>query len=145
MRRGESARENVLRVAIASLLAASLVQIAQRGEILLTAPRTIVSNGLASFYDPLLVFLSEVSRSIPAGATVSLVAPSGRDPANWMDYMVAIGQLPKQRVVFAPRFIPSGAPGEAPRFAVCYGGEFRDPRYRLVRVFPEGGVYEAVR
>ena len=143
MRRGESARENVLWVAIALLLGASLVQIANRGEFRLTAPRTIVSNAPASSYEPFLVFLAEISRSIPPGSTVSVVPPTGRNPENWMDFMVAIGQLPRQQVIFAPRFIPGGPGAPAPRFAACYGGEFDDSRYGLVRRFPEGALYEA--
>jgi hypothetical protein len=126
------------------------VKILGAGDIGLKAPRTIVSGSPAGFYEPLLVFLGEMSRAIPPGATVSLAPPDGRDPHNWMDYMVAIGQLPRLKVVFAARFLPAGPtaapiPGVgAPRFVACFGGEFHDRRYRLVRLFSEGRLYEAV-
>src|SRR5689334_22298031 len=98
--------EGLVGLAAAALIGASLVRIAGAGDFELSAPRTIVSHGAAGFYEPLLLFLGVVSRSIPPGATVSLVPPSGRPPENWMDFMVTIGQLPRQEVVLATRFLP---------------------------------------
>ena len=106
-------------------------------------PRTVVSNGDASFNEPFLVFLSAVADAIPPGSSVAVVAAPGRDPRNWPDYILGVGQFPRQRLVFAGRFLPAG--GDVPRFAACFGGEFPDPRFRLVRRLRGGNLYEAVR
>jgi hypothetical protein len=114
------ARKAVLWLAFAACFAAMLVQTFRFSPATFRRPRTVVSNGVAKFYEPLLFFLSEVSAAIPPGSTVSLVAPSGQDPRNWQDYIFAIGQFPRQRVIFAGRFVPADAGGEVPRFAACY-------------------------
>jgi len=132
-------------LAFAACFAAMLVQTFRFAPATLQRPRTVVSNGDAKFYEPLLIFLSEVSAAIPPGSTVSLVAPSGQDPRNWQDYILAIGQFPRQRVVFAGRFVGTAPGGEVPRFAACYRGQFLDDRFRRVRQFPEGNLYEAAR
>jgi hypothetical protein len=143
--RSEASRSDIfLWLAIAVFLSASVVQIVRRGPLRLEKPVTVVSNGNATFYAPLLIFLAQIARTIPPGATVSLAPPTGRDPSNWLDYWVAVGQLPRQRVVFAGRFLPQRSTGEIPLFVACYGGEFVDSRFRLIRRFPEGGLYEAV-
>jgi len=145
MRRGESALNVVLWIAISALLAAAVFRTRKFAPLTRSLPRTVVSNGSVQFYEPLLGFLSDVSTCVPDGSTFSLVPPSGRDPANWLDYMIAVGQLPGRRVIFARRFLPAGPPSETPRFVGCYRGDFSDPRFVRVRRFAEGDLYEAAR
>src|SRR5258708_6357125 len=108
MRRGESALDVVLWLAIAALLGATALRIAAFAPLTRARPSTVVSNGDADAKsnEPLLLFLSKISALVPEGSTFSLVPPSGQDPANWLDYMIAVGQLPGRRVIFAPRFVP---------------------------------------
>ncbi len=149
MRRRESVVKIALWLAFAACFAAMLFQTFRFAPATFRRPKTVVSNGDARFYEPqtepFLLLMSEASAAIPAGSTVSVVAPPGRDPRNWPAYILAIGQFPRQRVIFEGRFVPPGPEGEVPRFAVCYGGEFLDARFRRVRTFPEGNLYEAAR
>src|SRR5689334_17677958 len=105
MRRGESALDVVLWLAIAALLGATGIRIVTFAPLTLSRPSTVVSNGDAKSNEPLLLFLSKVSAWVPEGSTFSLVPPNGRDPENWMDYMIAVGQMRGRRVIFAPRFV----------------------------------------
>ncbi|HET9793635.1 MAG TPA: hypothetical protein VFS34_04160 [Thermoanaerobaculia bacterium] len=81
---------------IAILFAEMIRQIARTGPLTFHAPSTVLSNGRPEPRQmaPYLAFLSEVRRSLPPGAAVSVVAPAD-DP----NLLVAIGQLPKNRVV----------------------------------------------
>jgi hypothetical protein len=132
-------------LAIAVLFGATLVELLRYGPLTAARPATVVSNGDANFYQPFLIFLSRVAQTTPPGTSVSIVAATGRDPWNWQDYMIAIGQLPGRRLIFAGQFVPRGSTGEVPRFAACYGGDFTDPRFRLSRRFTEGNLYERIR
>ena len=133
----------VLWLAFAACLAAMVRETLRFVPATFTRPRTVVSNGNAGFNEPFLVFLSSVADAIPSGSTISVVAPPGRDPRNWPDYILAVGQFPGRRLIFAGRFLPSG--GDVPSFAACFGAEFPDPRFRLVRRLPGGNLYAAVR
>ena len=145
MRRGASALDVLLWLAIAALLGLTAARITKFGALTIGRPRTVVSNGEAKLFEPLLVFLAEVADRVPKDSTFSLVPPSGRDLFNWSDYLIAVGQMRGRRVIFAPRFIPASAAGETPRFAACFGGEFNDPRFRRIRQLPGGSLYEAAR
>ncbi|MGH9443724.1 MAG: hypothetical protein ACRD16_15785 [Thermoanaerobaculia bacterium] len=144
MRSEGSTRNVLLWFGVAILLGASARRIAQLGPLTLSRPRTVVSHSEARFEEPLLLFLSRIASSTPPGSTVAIVAPSGQSPENWLNYMVAIGQLPGRRVLFEARFVPPAAGGETPRFAACYEGEFSDARFREIQRFPEGRLYERV-
>jgi hypothetical protein len=135
----------VLWLSFAACFAAMLFQTFRFAPATFHRPSTVVSNGDAKFFEPLLVFLSEVSEWVPEGATFSLVPPDGHDPVNWLDYAVAVGQMRGRRVILAIRFLPTGSGGETPRFVACYGGTFTDSRFRRVRRFRGGDLYEAAR
>lgn len=141
--RALSRSEFLLWLAFAACFAAMLVQTFRFAPPTFQRPRTVVSNGDAKFFEPLLVFLSEIAETVPEGATFSLVPPDGEDRANWSAYFVAAGQVRGRRVILASRFLPPASGGEAPRFVACQGA-FSDSRFRRVRRFRDGDLYEAV-
>lgn len=142
--RALSRSEILLWLAFAACFTAMLVQTFRFAPATLQRPRTVVSNGDAKFFEPLLVFLSEVSEGVPEGASFSLVPPDGEDRANWSAYFVAVGQMRGRRVILANRFLPPGSGGETPRFVACFRGTFSDSRFQRVKRFRDGDLYEAV-
>jgi hypothetical protein len=83
---------------------------------------------------------------MPRGSSLTVIAPgSGQDfdPRNFdaTHYMTADAQLPYHRVLH-----PTLAEGEAwPDFVIALGSPLHHRGYRLVREFPEGRLYAAIR
>ena len=124
LRRRESAAKVALWIGFAACFAAMLVQTFRFAPATFERPRTVVSNGEAKFFEPLLVFLSDVSEGVPEGASFSLVPPDGADRANWLAYFVAVGQMHGRRVILASRFLPPGSGGETPDSSRAMGAYF---------------------
>jgi hypothetical protein len=141
---GERPGDALLGIAFAVLFGTTFFALFRYAPPTLRRPATVVSNGDARADEPFLIFLSGVAGATPPGSTVSIVPASGRDPWNWQDYVVAIGQLPGRRVILAARFAPPGAAGEVPRFAACFRGDLADPRFRLSARLAGGNLYERV-
>lgn len=90
--------------------------IVRRAPLSLHLPPTILTNAHpasrpASAY---LIFLRAVRRAVPPGAIVRVVAP--REPTGdaWMNFALAVGQLPEQRVRLGP------APAELGEWIAVY-------------------------
>ena len=141
MRRGIAALDFVLWLAVAALLAATALRLVQFAPLTRSRPTTVVSGSEARRYEPLILLLRKASDVVSAGSTISLVP---REAGDYMDYMVTVGQLPGRRVIFADRWRLSGAGQPPPRFVVSPDDSFSDARFRRVRRFPEGSVYEAL-
>jgi hypothetical protein len=135
---------------LAVLAAASiffLVSFAQlirrRGPVEMRAPATVISNGHVAQrpLEPYLLFLAEIRRLLPVGASVAVIGPASE--LGPMDYLVAIGQLPRN--IVEPRQDLHKGEREVPRFVAVYVQEFRDDRYRMIAVVPSGHLYEVRR
>jgi hypothetical protein len=143
MRRGRAALDFVLWLAVAALLTGTARRLVRFSPLTRSRPATVVSGSEARRYEPLVLLLRKASEAVPAGSTFSFVGDPAA-PADFQDYMIAVGQLPGRRVIFADRWRPP-AGGEPPRFVACPGDSFPDPRFRRIRRFPEGSLYESRR
>ena len=83
---------------------------------------------------------------MPRGSSLTVIAPTSDmsfDGKNFdaTYYMTADAQLPHHRVLH-----PTLAEDEAwPDFVIALGGPLQHRGYRLVREFPEGRLYAAIR
>ena len=75
---------------------------------------------------------------LPRGATVTLLAPSEAPNYDQTHWLTGLGLLTHQRVM--PQKLDDG-----PRFVIAIRAPLEDPRYTLVKSFPEGGLYELKR
>jgi hypothetical protein len=75
--------------------------VVRAGPLSISPPRTIVTWGApaARPVSPYLVFLSELRAELPEGAAVRIVAPRGPSGDVSMNFEIAVGQLPRQRVL----------------------------------------------
>jgi hypothetical protein len=75
--------------------------IVSRGPVELTLPATVVSNGPPGQreLEGYLLFLADVRRSVPAGASVAVLRPDPEFLWGTFDHRVAIGQLPENDVL----------------------------------------------
>lgn len=116
----------------ALLFALLVVEIARRGPLTLRRPATVLSNGVPvqRTTQPYLVFLDEVRRRLPRGATVAVVHAESPSP---MPYLIAIGQLPDQTV------LPPEAIGtDRPEWVAAFGRAFSESGFRPVGTFSGG-------
>ena len=104
--------------------------ILERGPIRLAAPRTVVSNAAPPLpaAEPYLEFLGRVRDRVPAGVSISI-----RSPRDVSDTLIAVGQLPGQRVL--PPYVAGSD------FIVVYGIPFHDEGYGLVLQSGDGSLY----
>lgn len=78
---------------------------------------------------------------MPRGASLTVIDPAGAPNYDFTHYLTASGMLPRHRV-----FHPSLKEGEPwPDFVIALGAPLEHPGYRLVREFPEGRLYAALR
>lgn len=78
---------------------------------------------------------------MPRGSSLTVIAPADGKNFDTTHYMTADGHLPHHRVLH-----PQLAEGEAwPDFVIALGSPFEHRGYRLVREFPEGRLYAAIR
>jgi hypothetical protein len=75
---------------------------------------------------------------LPRGATVTLLAPSEAPNYDQTHWLTGLGLLTHQHVV--PQKLDDG-----PQFVIAIRAPLDDPRYALVKTFPEGGLYELKR
>jgi len=116
--------------------------IRSRGPIEWVAPSTVLSNSHPGQRGgvPFLLFLADVRRVLPSGASVAVIGPDiGNDSAP-LDDLVAIGQLPRNDVVSWWATRDRRTP--LPRFLAVLGSDFSDDRYRLIAVLETGRLYE---
>jgi len=88
---------------IVALTTAIVDRLARTGPLTFRPPATVFSNGSPALrsVDPYLMFLAALRDVLPAGATVRLVAPGDPTHDSWMNFEIAIGQLPRQKVIRA--------------------------------------------
>ncbi len=78
---------------------------------------------------------------MPRGASLTVIAPAEGEHLDVTYYMTADAHLPHHRVLH-----PTLAEGEAwPDFVIALGSPLQHRGYRLVREFPEGRLYAAIR
>jgi hypothetical protein len=126
--------------ALASLAVALLVFIERRGPIRLAAPRTVYSNGHPAqrYWEPYLLFLSDVRTVVPAGVRVLVLPARGSNDLIPFFY-TAIGQLPAQRIVPPVVEFREAEPAD---YVASYEGECRAPGYRELRRWSSGTLCE---
>lgn len=128
----ERLQENLARSArwlcILVLLGLVVRHVTRAGGFELRAPATVFSRAFLTqrAQEPLLLFLREARDQLPAGASIAVLAPGDPDSI----YLLALGQLPRQRVVRLPDGEPGTAPVGLPEYAAVFGERPRDPRYR---------------
>jgi hypothetical protein len=124
---------------LVGLLAA---QIVRRGPLELRAPRTVLSNShpAQKAHEPYLLFLREVRSIIPRNAAITVIPT---DPTDITQYLIALGQLPEQRVLLPPVLggpQPGTVPG--PHFFAAQAADLPSGPYRLIRRLPGGNLYQ---
>jgi len=127
---------SVARRAALAIVAALLLLLLRRGRpYAIALPATPVENtrALPREFRDFVDFLGGVRGSLPAGARVSVLASSVRAPIeDYMNYLVAIGQLPASRVEYpAWRWSP-GSPETLPDYVAVFGDLATDPRFAVV-------------
>jgi hypothetical protein len=124
------------------LLVLTFQLISQRGPIEMRAPASVVSNSHPAQrgLEPYLLFLADVRRRIPPGASVAVLGPDSTFLAGNFDYLVAFGQLPQN--VVEPMQSVLDQNRRAPRYFASYRREFSDERYRALESIPSGYLYE---
>ncbi len=127
------------------LLAGLLVLVvSRRGPLQFRAPATVLSNShpAQKGAEPQLLFLHEIRKRLPPGATVAVTDNSDGDPGF---YLIALSQLPQQTVV-QPLALKADLPVAAlPDYLACFGETREDARYRLVETVPGGALYKVIR
>jgi hypothetical protein len=131
------------------LIIALIARLKTRGGPYLGRPRTLMEHAGPRPHETqaALLLLPKVRDRIPRGATVTCVRPvkGVTDPDDMPDYLVAIGQLPLQKVV-PPFFAMLTVPRESlPEYVVAVGAPFDHPYYHLVAEYPEGRLYALTR
>ena len=116
--------------------------IASRGPIELRSPATVISNSHPAqrHSAPFVTFLRDAGRLLPEGASVAVIGPSAESGEDAIDYLIAIGQLPRQSVERWQAAVDGS--GKGPRFLAVYGREYHDARYRPMATLPSGALFE---
>jgi hypothetical protein len=88
-----------------------------------------------------IVMCRHAAPLMPRGSTLTVIEPPLGKDFDATHYMTADGQLPHHRVVH-----PTLEEGETwPDFVIALGNPLQHRGYRLVREFPEGRLYAAIR
>jgi hypothetical protein len=137
-------REGLLRwVAAAALAAGVLYRIGRAGPLTFEPPRTVVSATQPGF-EELIVFLQQIARRLPPGASIAVVPPRQRSELTTplVFYYLAQGQLPAQKVLYAEvAYFPDGPPD----YVASFGTALEDPRLEIVAKLPGGFLYRRAR
>lgn len=129
----------MLSAAVLLLLAA--IQIARQGPIRLEAPRTAVSRTQPET-EGLILFLAEVARRVPPGASVAVLQGEGvRYLTPAMVFLLAVGQLPDHRVLSSATFPAAAASAD---YVALYVGIADDSGLTPVVRIGRGALYRAV-
>ena len=94
--------------------------------------------------DDFLLFLQQVARRVPGGASVAVVVRDPHNPvltAPIVRYL-ALGQLAQQRLVHADLQQPGG---EVPDYLAAFGPPIEDSRLELVARLSGGRLYRESR
>jgi hypothetical protein len=117
--------------------------IAETGPVRLFCPATILSytDAIGASGDRALLFLDELSRAAPPGASITVVEPAGRTFTAQVFYLLAVSRMPELRVV------PPGSLGgpSPPAYVGALGGDLSDPRFVRAARLPHGTLYRRIR
>jgi hypothetical protein len=139
----DALRRTVASIGTAALLAAAIAFCVSGGPLTLAAPESVVSNAhwVMKASEPYLRYLVSLRDRIPAGATIVVLSPYSKDDSPiGTSYLVALGQLPAQRVV--PWTVLRDPGAEPPRFVAVFRRGFHDDRYRLVSQTADDQLWE---
>jgi hypothetical protein len=128
---------------IAILLASGIVFCVSRGPLTLRHPATVLSNAhwVMKASEPYFLYLNSLRERIPAGATIVVLSPYSADEMpSGTSYLMAVGQLPAQRVV--PWDVLRNPAADPPRYVGVFRRGFHDDRYRLVSSGPDEQLWE---
>jgi hypothetical protein len=123
------------RLAIAIVAALLLLQIRRGRPYALALPATPVANtrALPRDFRDFVDFLGRLRPCVPAGARVCVLSASVRAPIeDYMNYLVAIGQLPASRVEYPRWRWSAGASEPLPDYVAAFGNLPPDPRFAIV-------------
>jgi len=124
----------------AALLLLSTVQIARQGPVRLEAPRTAVSRTQPET-EGLILFLAEVARHVPRGASVAVLQGEGvRYFTPAMVFLLAVGQLPDHRVLPSDTLPAAAASAD---YVALYLGNVDESGLTLVARIGRGALYRA--
>ena len=120
--------------AVAIVAALLLLQVRRGRPYALALPATPVANTpVPPEFRDFVDFLSRMRPSVPAGARVSVLSASVRAPIeDYMNYLVAIGQLPASRVEYPGWRWSSGVAEPLPDYVAAFGELAPDPRFAIV-------------
>lgn len=139
----ELLRRAVAATSTAALLAAAVLFCLSRGPLTLRPPATVLSNAhwVMKGAEPYLLYLKSLSRRIPPDATIVVLSPYSKDDApTGTSYLIALGQLPAQRVL--PWTVLRDPGAEPPRYVAVFRRGFSDHRYRLVGQTADDQLWE---
>ena len=85
-----------------------------------------------------IVLCRRVEPLLPRGAKVTVLKPAEAPNYDQTHWLTGLGLLTHQRVM--PQKLDDG-----PQFVIAIRAPLEDPRYSLVKSFPEGGLYELKR
>lgn len=124
------------------LLAATAGFLRRGGPIDFRRPATVLarSPSVVARSSPYLQFLSAVAERVAPGASVLVVTDRAPGTKEIIDYLIALGQLPEQRLLSPddPSLAPGGPP---PEYVAAFHRDFEDARYRRVAPLPGGVLY----
>ncbi len=134
-------------MAVALLFAATAGKILATGPLTLSRPTTILSNGnpITQQSAPYLVFLAEARRALPEGTLVAVATPESLNGVGSLDYLIAIGQLPRCRVMPLQGSARRLGFFGNPRYVAAYAIELKDARLRVAIRLPHGTIYWVAR
>jgi hypothetical protein len=136
-------REVGVAVGTLALLAAGVVFCFSGGPLTLRPPATVLSHAhwVMQASEPYLLYLRSLRARLPAGASIVVLSPySAQDPPTGVSYLMALGQLPDQRVV--PWTVLRDGVSKPPRYVGVFRRGFHDDRYRLVSSTADEQLWE---
>ena len=107
------------------------------------APASVLSNAhwVMKGAEPYLLYLVSLRSRMPRDATIVVLSPySKEDPPTGTSYLMALGQLPDQRVL--PWTVLRDPSVEPPRYVAVFRRGFHDDRYRLVSQTADDQLWE---
>lgn len=92
-----------------------------------------------------LTVLPIFASQIPHGATVACFKPVNGLPNEDINFLTAVGQLPRQQLVPAFTITIITPPDDLPEYVVAIRERFDDQRYQVIAERPEGRLYRVIR
>jgi hypothetical protein len=134
-------RERIVVAALTILLAVALcIRIASRGGPYFERPSTITEHvgAMHGDFDDVLVLCRRAASRMPRGASVACFRPNGGD-----DYLIAVGQLPKQQVWPAYGAARDRKCDDVPAYVLAVREPFTHPCFVQIDEWPEGRLYRS--